>query len=487
MAGRVIPDLRTSYRFHANGEVKINGTIEADMTMNANLNVIEDHDIKFVNGGNISNVSLVNGIDLSDWKSDYDAKIDQNVQLDSSPQFGDLKVATVVCPNYPAGGTGLFNTVDIKAFKADYDLKVNQDVRTSAAPTFTGMTLGTVHYPSAPVATGYVLTQGEDGSLHLEEPNTTLPGRITLASGTANEPAYSWSLDDDAGMFYDSGTAFSHGGVKRMWVDGSGLTVDDDVTTTSQFLSNVGSAAAPTYTWTGHVDTGMYYDNGPSWARGGTKKMWLDNTGFNVDDDAKVTGTTTTNALTVGTAPFSTPGSAPVFGCRAFATFDGQAVSDVTLTGNYTRAGNVVNFNILSGTDPDWIVGNRVYINFTSGAATDGEFTITAKTPGSPNIYQITHGSSGTITSNTHEIRVRAVSNSGNVNSVVSNLSTGYHLVNFSVAVPTNFSISGMCEAGLVRLDTGVGLESDKFVRVLAVNTGGTAINSATVSVNVIA
>jgi hypothetical protein len=435
MAGRVIPDLRTSYRFHANGEIKLNGTIEADMTMNANLNLIEDHDIKFVNGGNISNVSLVNGIDLSDWKSDYDSKIDQNVQLDSSPQFGDLKVATVVCPNYPAGGTGLFNTVDIKAFKDDYNLKVDQDVRTSAAPTFTGLTLGTVQYPSAPVATGYVLTQGEDGSLHLEEPNTTLPGRITLASGTANLPAYSWSLDDDTGIFYDSGTAFSHGGVKKMWVDGSGLTVDDDV---------------------------------------------------------KTTGTTTTAGLTVGTAPFSTSGTAPVYGCRAFAVFDGQLTSDYQyLDGTYARSGTTVTLSILTDAfpfSPRFYVGNIVYVDFTSGTATDGEFIITSATytPGGLSTYEFTHGTSGA-TSGNFQIRLRTkLSDGGNVGLIISR-TTGESLINFATAVPAYFSVSATCENGLVRFVTGGGHESTMFVRVLSVNTGGSAINSTTVCVNVIA
>jgi hypothetical protein len=480
MAGRVIPDLRTGYRFVANGEIKMPGTIEGDTTQRGHIQIIEDHDIKFVNGGKISNVSTVNGINLSNWKSDYDSKIDQNVKFDSSPQFANLQVASVVCPNYPGDGTGLFNTVDIKAFKADYDLKVNQNVKTSSTPSFAGLTVGTVGYPTARSTTGYVLTQGEDGDVHFEQPNTTLPGRITLASGTAGEPAYSWSIDDSSGIYYDNGTAISRGGIKRVWLDNSGFNVDDPVDfkqdLTASYLTVNNNA-----TVSGTATVGTLTVNNDAGITGTTTTGTL-----TVNNNAGITGTTTTGGLTVGSATFSTSGTAPVYGCRGFAVFDGTAASDVKITGNYNRAGDQLTFAITAGTDPVFIVGNRVYLNFTSGAATSGEFTITTVFPGSPNNYRITHTSSGT-TSGTFEIRLRAVKSSGNVNSVVSILSTGNHLVNFATTVPTNFSISGMCENGLVRLVASVGLESTKFVRVLSVNTGGTAIDSATVSVSVIA
>jgi hypothetical protein len=290
-----------------------------------------------------------------------------------------------------------------------------------------------------------------------------LPGRITLASGTAGEPAYSWSIDDSSGIYYDNGTAISRGGIKRVWLDNSGFNVDDpvdfkqDLTASNLTVNNDAGVTGTTTTGT-----------------------------LTVNNNAGITGTTTTGGLTVGSATFSTSGTAPVYGCRGFAVFDGTAASDVKITGNYNRAGDQLTFAITAGTDPVFIVGNRVYLNFTSGAATSGEFTITTVFPGSPNNYRITHTSSGT-TSGTFEIRLRAVKSSGNVNSVVSILSTGNHLVNFATTVPTNFSISGMCENGLVRLVASVGLESTKFVRVLSVNTGGTAIDSATVSVSVIA
>lgn len=85
----------------------------------------------------------IDGVNIGDFKDDYDGKIDQDVQTTASPSFaaltltGDLKTS------------GLVDTVDLAGFKSDYGLKVNQDLRTTASPSFVNLSIASkISFPT---------------------------------------------------------------------------------------------------------------------------------------------------------------------------------------------------------------------------------------------------------------------------------------------------------------------------------------------------
>jgi hypothetical protein len=123
---------------------------------------------------------------------------------------------------------------------------------------------------------------------------------------------------------------------------------------------------------------------------------------------------------------------ATAYGCRAWVNFNGTA--NTNLTGTYSRTGSTVT---VTATAHGLIVGNSVYLDFTSGTATDGTFTVTSVADA--NTFTITHGTSGNTSGNVTLVRstIRA---SGNVSSVSDN-GVGTYAVNFSSAMPdANYS-----------------------------------------------
>jgi hypothetical protein len=142
-------------------------------------------------------------------------------------------------------------------------------------------------------------------------------------------------------------------------------------------------------------------------------------------------------------------GTAPIFGVRAWANFDGTTSADIG--GTYARSGTTV--TVTTSVDHGLIVGHKVFLDFTSGGAADGAFIVTAIT--SATIFTVTHGTSGTASGNVTLSR-RLIRASGNVANV-SLLGTGQYAVNFTTALPdANYARSGFANfnssavAGLV-------------------------------------
>jgi len=129
-------------------------------------------------------------------------------------------------------------------------------------------------------------------------------------------------------------------------------------------------------------------------------------------------------------------GTAPIFGVRAWANFDGTTSADIG--GTYARSGTTV--TVTTSVDHGLIVGHKVFLDFTSGGVVDGAFIVTAIT--STTIFTVTHGTSGTASGNVTLSR-RLIRASGNVANV-SLLGTGQYAVNFTTALPdANYARSG--------------------------------------------
>jgi hypothetical protein len=119
----------------------------------------------------------------------------------------------------------------------------------------------------------------------------------------------------------------------------------------------------------------------------------------------------------------------PIYACRAWVNFDGTVADN--LAGTYTRTGTDVT---ITATAHGLIVGNVVRLDFTSGGALDGTYTVTQRDD--DNTFHITTVASGTIASGSVTILRRLINASGNVSSVTYLNSDGEYVVNFSQAMP---------------------------------------------------
>jgi hypothetical protein len=136
----------------------------------------------------------------------------------------------------------------------------------------------------------------------------------------------------------------------------------------------------------------------------------------------------------------------PAFFCRAWVNFNGLANSN--LSGTYSRALTTIT---VTAVNHGLAIGNTVFLDFTSGAATDGAFVVTAVT--SPNVFTVTDTASGTTSGNVTLVR-NTIRGSGNVASVADrgvgsytvNLQTplidANYSVGYSVQADSNFSLS---------------------------------------------
>jgi hypothetical protein len=125
---------------------------------------------------------------------------------------------------------------------------------------------------------------------------------------------------------------------------------------------------------------------------------------------------------------------ATAYGCRAWANFNGAA--NTNLSGTYSQSGTTVT---VTATAHGLITGNSVYLDFTTGTAVDGVYTVTVTDANTFTVTQASRTTSGNVTLIRSTIRA-----SGNVSSIADN-ATGDYTVNFSTAMPdANFSVVGI-------------------------------------------
>lgn len=165
-------------------------------------------------------------------------------------------------------------------------------------------------------------------------------------------------------------------------------------------------------------------------------------TSAKLDTNITVSGTmtaTTASATTVTATNLSLNAGygslAPVFGCRAWVNFNGDAANN--LTGTYSQSGTTVT---VTATNHGLVAGNRVSVDVTLGTAVDGEYTVA--TAPTADTFTYTAGTSLTTNGNCTLVRnlIRA---SGNVSSISDN-GTGDYTINFATTMPdTNYAVVG--------------------------------------------
>jgi hypothetical protein len=128
---------------------------------------------------------------------------------------------------------------------------------------------------------------------------------------------------------------------------------------------------------------------------------------------------------------------ATAYGCRAWVNFDGTSNS-ANLTGTYSQTGTTVTVSI---TAHGYITGNNAYLDFTSGTAVDGIYTVTVVDANTFTVTQASRTTSGNVTDRRNPIRA-----SGNVSSITDN-GTADYTVNFTTAMPdANYAVAGLSE-----------------------------------------
>lgn len=147
-------------------------------------------------------------------------------------------------------------------------------------------------------------------------------------------------------------------------------------------------------------------------------------------------------------------GSAPVFGVRAWANFNGMSNADVA--GTFSRSGTTVTVTV---TSHGLIAGNLIFIDFGAGTGTvapDGMYVVASVTDA--NNFTVTSAASATGTG-TATLKRKTIRSSGNISCISAGVSSptippssstspdnGYYVANFSVAMPNaNFAVVGTC------------------------------------------
>lgn len=157
-------------------------------------------------------------------------------------------------------------------------------------------------------------------------------------------------------------------------------------------------------------------------------------------------------------------GAAPVFGARAWVTFDGITSSNY-LTGTYSQSGTTITINI---SNHGFRIGDSVQLDFTTGSSVDGNYAVVT-TP-TLNAFTVTAAASLTASGNV-TLRKMVVSASGNVHSVVGGVG-GIYAVNFTTAMPSaNYAVVGSClgydatsiKSGVAVLATGTNWSGPPF------------------------
>ena len=205
--------------------------------------------------------------------------------------------------------------------------------------------------------------------------------------------------------------------------------------------------------------------------------------------------------VTFGTSNMPNPsGSAPIFGCRAWVNFN--ATSNADLGGTYVRdSSTTVN---ITTTAHGLIAGNKVFLDFTVGTGTapfDGVYVVAA-TP-APTVDTFSVVSNVSISSTgTVLLKRKSIRASGNVSCVspsqlnpptppTSNqtIDTGYHIVNFSTALPdANYAISGFSNytsssiAGFVGGNSTTAFTPESCEITIGITTTGGAVNPSIVT-----
>lgn len=211
-------------------------------------------------------------------------------------------------------------------------------------------------------------------------------------------------------------------------VSGSGdFMSDGSVTMSGQFRAIAGTVTTPAITTTDDTNTGVYFPQAEAVGvtTNGVEKL-------RISSDGSITSVIPGGSTLI-----------PFFPVRAWARWNGTTTAVVGAT--YTRTLTTVT---VTSAGHGHQVGHQVYLDFTTGAATDGAFIIQT-VPDADN-FTITHGGSGTTSGNVN-LRKLSVYGSGNVHSVYLT-GTGQYSMNLNVAVG---DANGSCMASNIAVIDG--------------------------------
>ena len=159
---------------------------------------------------------------------------------------------------------------------------------------------------------------------------------------------------------------------------------------------------------------------------------------------------------------------ATAYGCRAWVNFDGGTADN--LAGTYSQTGTTVTVTM---TAHGYTTGSSAYLDFTSGTAVDGLYTVTVTDANTFTVTQASRTTSGNVTDRRVTIR-----NSGNVSSIADN-ATGDFTVNFITAMPyANYALTGnilstsMNQNGMLKIHT----LSASSARVVTITSNTTTV-----------
>jgi len=183
----------------------------------------------------------------------------------------------------------------------------------------------------------------------------TLTGQMQLPLGSAGAPSYSFIGDTNTGLYSSVGDSmsFATNGVVRMTINNNGTTIDSGVLTVP-----AGSAAAPSITFAGDTNTGIYQGTADTinFTTNGVARQTIDSTGaVTIPGDLTVLGTFTSSGVGGdGSSITNINASNITTGTLA----DGRLSSNVALyNANGTFTGNNSFTGMTSYGSPNLVVG----------------------------------------------------------------------------------------------------------------------------------
>lgn len=177
--------------------------------------------------------------------------------------------------------------------------------------------------------------------------------------------------------------------------------------------------------------------------------------------------TVTNNAAVDGNLSFDSGfgSTAVAYGCRAWATWTTPA----SLTGTYVRSGNTIT---VTRNSHGYSNGTYLYLDFTSGAGTDGFYQISNVTP---NTFDVTDTASGVVATSSVTIRAVVLSMNGISKIEATNPAAvlGWTITLTSAMPDTSYAILpsvSAAAANYVSVDTGLAKSITQF-RIVSTGT----------------
>jgi hypothetical protein len=164
------------------------------------------------------------------------------------------------------------------------------------ATTFVGNLTGT-----ASTASFATTSFGLSGNPSISVTGVNASGITTVSAGSAAAPSISPSGDSNTGIFFSAADTInaSTGGTSRITIDSNG-----NITLTNNFYVPLGSAAAPSISFTGDTNTGIYSPGADQVAisTGGSGRLTIDSSGNINIDSGTVYVDAVNNRLGIGTS-----------------------------------------------------------------------------------------------------------------------------------------------------------------------------------------